>query len=174
MYFFPRSVRLGRRLRVQTQIWAASALLPREGVGAGKSLDLCCLCLFFIGSQLTQACLEHTMSPRASEIAGSHLRDSGPSLAPGSDGAHRRYEATRRRQRPGEARMSVAGDRGGWEPCWNVDSLATKGRLSRPQVLAHSPSLRPLTSLKAELEEKLISEQPSTPHLREGETESKT
>lgn len=106
MYFFLPISQAGKETRGSNSNLGSLGTAAKGGGRAGKSLDLCCLCLFSIGSQLTQAGLEHTASPRASEIAGSHLRDSGPSLVPGSGGAHRRYEATRRRQRPGEARMS--------------------------------------------------------------------
>lgn len=45
MYFFPRSVRLGRRLEVQTQIWAGSALVPREEEGQAR-VWIYVVCLF--------------------------------------------------------------------------------------------------------------------------------
>lgn len=48
MYFFPRSVRLGRRLEVQTQIWAGSALVPREGEGQARVwIYVVCVFVFY-------------------------------------------------------------------------------------------------------------------------------
>lgn len=116
------------------------------------------VCLFFIGSQLTQASLEHSsrqdlltepcwVSSEGFWVCLGARQRWGPQKVR----SHKAAPETRRGADVWCKRVLI-GELGGWDPCWNADSLATgvSQGLRSWRTLCIT-FIRPLTSLKAEV-----------------------